>query len=377
MIVVKNRELLIPKNEYYIGTTYDNNTESRLFKIDRLTVGGIDIGNLDFKLDIKYANGGYDSVELDKELPEGKDYILLTLHIVKSMLQVPGTLLINIRGLNTDGLVKWSSYVGALFVEVAINTPGHYTGDLTELEKLETRVEGVLTSEDERKSAELERQSAEAERQSAESLRETAEALRNTAEEQRSLAESQRQETFNQNISGWDSRVQDLEDGFTESSLLAKSYAVGGTGIREGEDTDNAKYYNIQAQAVKIGKLTTTNGQVTYADAKAQSEGGEIMSLVSYDGDTAKSYKFNDETARNAVAAKCKVVIGAEQPKETNILWFNTSYGTDPSVSSVALDLSETSDNSTLLASVDGLSYGVANASEPTMTGSNYNYEIL
>ena len=377
MIVVKNRELLIPKNEYYIGTTYDNNTESRLFKIDRLTVGGIDIGNLDFKLDIKYANGGYDSAELDKELPEGKDYILLTLHIVKSMLQVPGTLLINIRGLNTDGLVKWSSYVGALFVEDSINTPGHYTGDLTELEKLETRVEGVLTSEDERKSAELNRQSAEAERQSAESLRETAEALRNTAEEQRSLAESQRQETFNQNISGWDSRVQALEDGYTETSLLAKSYAVGGTGTREGEDTDNAKYYNTQAQAVKIGKLTTTNGQVTYADAKAQSEGGEITSLVSYDGDTAKSYKFNDETARNTADAKCKVVIGAEQPTETNILWFNTSYGTDPSVLSVALDLSENSDNSTLLASVDGQSYGVLNTSEPTMTGSNYNYEIL
>lgn len=26
-------------------------------------------------------------------------------------------------------------------------------------------------------------------------------------------------------------------------ALLSKSYAVGGTGIREGEDTDNAKYY--------------------------------------------------------------------------------------------------------------------------------------
>ena len=215
-------------------------------------------------------------------------------------------------------------------------------------------------------------------------MRKTAEALRNTAEEQRSLAESQRQETFNQNISGWDSRVQALEDGYTETSLLAKSYAVGGTGTREGEDTDNAKYYNIQAQAVKIGKLTTTNGQVTYADAKAQSEGGEITSLVSYDKDTAKSYRFNDETARNIAEtakntadAKCKIVIGAEQPTETKILWFNTSYGTDPSVLSVALGLSENSDNSTLLASVDGQSYGVLNTSEPTMTGSNYNYEIL
>lgn len=28
-----------------------------------------------------------------------------------------------------------------------------------------------------------------------------------------------------------------------EYALLSKSYAVGGTGIREGEDKDNAKYY--------------------------------------------------------------------------------------------------------------------------------------
>lgn len=33
------------------------------------------------------------------------------------------------------------------------------------------------------------------------------------------------------------------------NALGAKSYAVGGTGIREGEDTDNAKYYHEQAAA--------------------------------------------------------------------------------------------------------------------------------
>lgn len=32
-------------------------------------------------------------------------------------------------------------------------------------------------------------------------------------------------------------------EGSPEYALLSKSYAVGGTGTREGEDTDNAKYY--------------------------------------------------------------------------------------------------------------------------------------
>ena len=34
------------------------------------------------------------------------------------------------------------------------------------------------------------------------------------------------------------------------NSVLAESYAVGGTGTRSGEDTDNAKYYKDQARAI-------------------------------------------------------------------------------------------------------------------------------
>lgn len=40
-------------------------------------------------------------------------------------------------------------------------------------------------------------------------------------------------------------------------AVLAKSYAVGGTGTREGEDTDNAKYYAEQAKnASDVGALS-------------------------------------------------------------------------------------------------------------------------
>lgn len=43
----------------------------------------------------------------------------------------------------------------------------------------------------------------------------------------------------------------------TDASVLSKSYAVGGTGIRPGEDTDNAKYYCEQAQQVVGGDFVT------------------------------------------------------------------------------------------------------------------------
>ena len=36
MIIVRNRELLIPHAEQYIGTTYDDNSDNRQFLIDRV-----------------------------------------------------------------------------------------------------------------------------------------------------------------------------------------------------------------------------------------------------------------------------------------------------------------------------------------------------
>lgn len=135
MIEVINRELLIPREEYNIGTCYDDNTETRHFHLKRVTSGGVDLAALTFNLDIQYANGSTDAASLIKEVTD-KD-INLVLTINNSMLQVPGTVLIQIRALDEDGVCKWTSYKSAFFVEDHINTPGHYEGDLTQLEQYE------------------------------------------------------------------------------------------------------------------------------------------------------------------------------------------------------------------------------------------------
>ena len=50
MITVRGRQLVIPRDENQIGTTYDDNSEVRRFLIDRVTFGGIDLSHLNFRL---------------------------------------------------------------------------------------------------------------------------------------------------------------------------------------------------------------------------------------------------------------------------------------------------------------------------------------
>jgi hypothetical protein len=61
---------------------------------------------------------------------------------------------------------------------------------------------------------------------------------------------------------------------------MAKSWAVGGTGTREGEDTDNAKYWAKAAQGAAGGGVTSFNGR---AGAVAPQIGDYTAAMVGAD----------------------------------------------------------------------------------------------
>lgn len=54
--------------------------------------------------------------------------------------------------------------------------------------------------------------------------------------------------------------AQDADDA-EDKAILAQSWAVGGTGTREGEDTNNAKYWSDNAQGAAGGGVTSFNGR--------------------------------------------------------------------------------------------------------------------
>ena len=96
----------------------------------------------------------------------------------------------------------------------------------------------------------------------------------------------------------------------------AQSWAVGGTGTRPGEDTDNAKYWAEQAQAVAGGDFATKNEAQGYVTAHNQSADAHSDIREALDGKASKpkaclvTLKSSgwDATAKTQVATVACVV---------------------------------------------------------------------
>ena len=279
MIIVRNRELLIPKNEMHIGTTFDDNSEVRVFKIQKAP-GGVDISNLTYHLDLEYSSGDKDTCAVTKEIAD--DYFLITWHITEGQLQVPGTVFLNLRATDSEGDVKWASYRGAFYVEDTINTPGTYTGGLSELEQLEQIMdahlqdlddygteaekwatgehEGVPVEEDEpqyensaKYYAELVSTQTEAAAESAAAAAESATAAAGSATEAASSEATATSKAAEASVSatsaaGSATAAAGSAEGASDSATLSESWAVGGTSSRTGENTNNAKYFAQKSQ---------------------------------------------------------------------------------------------------------------------------------
>ena len=110
-----------------------------------------------------------------------------------------------------------------------------YNACVDAVNALQAMEDGMQANEEKRETAEAGRVEAEEGRVNAEEERATAEAERKTAEKARENLET-----------GYVAQAQN-------ASTQAKSWAVGNTGTRDGEDTDNAKYYAEQARQAAGG----------------------------------------------------------------------------------------------------------------------------
>ena len=125
--------------------------------------------------------------------------------------------------------------------------------DRADAESLRTETElKRIDSEDKRVSEENSRAEAEAARIEAENLRKQEEEDREKAETERVNAETARVQEETAREQSFKDSEEEFENTKTELKGYAKtseSWAIGGTGTRDGEDTDNSKYYSSLAKA--------------------------------------------------------------------------------------------------------------------------------
>ena len=73
-------------------------------------------------------------------------------------------------------------------------------------------------------------------------------------------------------------QIDNILDDMRDIANEAESYAVGGTGTREGEDTDNAKYYSQKAKEHSDSANTSSSQAASSAEAAAASASSSALS---------------------------------------------------------------------------------------------------
>ena len=259
MITVRGRQLIIPESDKQIGTQYDNNSETRRFRMDRLTLGGIDLANLDYHLDLRYADKKLDTSILSKEVTE--EAITLVWTVPASCVQQIGTVWIALRGSDDFGTVKWASNQGALYVGQTIDTPAGVETGLTELEELEKRIEQKESQMD---ANEQMRQDAEAVRVQNEQKRLANEAL---WQEQAEQAIKEAQDTLTAA-----NQAKDAAAGSASAAASSKSAAETAASTAETKAGEAAESASAAASSKSAAETAATTAEEKAGEAAESAE---------------------------------------------------------------------------------------------------------
>ena len=170
MIKVRSKTLFIPAEEQSIGAVGEADSTVREFHIDRVSGDGVDLANLLFKLNIRYA-GVRDIDRSDLEKVVTDNAIILRWLISSVTMGHAGTAFIQLDAFDNTGSCRWKSYPGAVYIEKSLGSTDISSNTLSELEQLEKKFAKVKDGEDARVEAEKKRVSAEEKREEAEGKR--------------------------------------------------------------------------------------------------------------------------------------------------------------------------------------------------------------
>lgn len=322
MIKVRSKTLFIPAEEQSIGAVGEADSTVREFHIDRVSGDGVDLANLLFKLNIRYA-GVRDIDRSDLEKVVTDNAIILRWLISSVTLRNAGTAFLQLDAFDETGSCRWKSYPGAVYIEKSLGNTEVSSNTLSELEQLEKKFAKVGEGESARVEAEKKRVSAEEKREEAEGKRNTS--LANIiAEEEKIKAVSAEAKGYKDSVLADKQEITTMKNEAVSAKTEALQHANAAEASKNSTITEGTKIKEAvtalknEANTAKADAVNAKNEAVS-AKNGANTIKGEVLALKNESNANAEKAKQNADKAE-ASANKAKTA-------ETNAEAFKTEAG--------------------------------------------------
>lgn len=282
MIKVRSKTLFIPAEEQSIGAVGEADSTVREFHIDRVSGDGVDLANLLFKLNIRYA-GVRDIDRSDLEKVVTDNAIILRWLISSVTLRNAGTAFLQLDAFDETGSCRWKSYPGAVYIEKSLGNTEVSSNTLSELEQLEKKFAKVKDGEDARVEAEKKRVSAEEKREEAEGKR-NASLANIIAEEDKIKAVSAEAKGYKDSVSADKQEITTMKNEAVSAKAEAQQHASAAEASKTSTITEGTKIKEAvtalknEANTAKADAVNAKNEAVS-AKNGANAIKGEVLAL--------------------------------------------------------------------------------------------------
>ena len=329
MIKVRSKTLFIPAEEQSIGAVGEADSTVREFHIDRVSGDGVDLANLLFKLNIRYAGvREIDRSDLEKVVTDNA--IILRWLISSVTLRNAGTAFLQLDAFDETGSCRWKSYPGAVYIEKSLGSTDVSSNTLSELEQLEKKFAKVKDGEDARVEAEKKRVSAEEKREEAEGKR-NASLANIIAEEDKIKAVSAETKGYRDSvkvdkdaITADKQAITALKNEAVSARETAQQHASAAEASKNSTITEGTKIKEAvtalknEATTAKTDAVNAKNEAVS-AKNGANTIKGEVLALKNETNANAEKAKQN--------ADKAEASANTAKTAETNAEAFKTEAG--------------------------------------------------
>ena len=282
MIKVRSKTLFIPAEEQSIGAVGEADSTVREFHIDRVSGDGVDLANLLFKLNIRYAGvRDIDRSDLEKVITDNA--IILRWLISSVTMSHAGTAFIQLDAFDETGSCRWKSYPGAVYIEKSLGSTDVSSNTLSELEQLEKKFAKVKDGEDARVEAEKKRVSAEEKREEAEGKR-NASLASIVAEEEKIKAVSAETKGYKDSVLADKQEITTMKNEAVSAKAEALQHASAAEASKNSTITEGAKIKEAvtalknEATTAKTDAVNAKNEAVS-AKNGANTIKGEVLAL--------------------------------------------------------------------------------------------------